>query len=89
MFFRAAIPCSGGYHLERGGMPLHDAGGDKLYKGGTTENQGTGKYMNLGEYFDDRVCVIWLNMTNPPWWREKVMVYYLKIILFKKNVNVK
>ena len=25
VFFRAALPCSGGYHLERGGMPLHDA----------------------------------------------------------------
>ena len=47
---------------------------------------GVGKYM---EYFDDRVCVIWLNMTTPPWWREKVMVYYLKIILFKIIFNVK
>ena len=25
MFFRTARSCSGGYHLERGGMPLHDA----------------------------------------------------------------
>ena len=25
VFFRAALPCSGGYHLERGGMPFHDA----------------------------------------------------------------
>ena len=25
VFFRTALPCSGGYHLERGGMPLHDA----------------------------------------------------------------
>ena len=23
VFFRTALPCSGGYHLERGGMPLH------------------------------------------------------------------
>ena len=22
------------------------------------------------------VCVIRLDMTTPPWWREKVMVYY-------------
>ena len=25
VFFRTALPCSGGYHMERGGMPLHDA----------------------------------------------------------------
>ena len=27
VFFRTTLPCSGGYHLERGGMPLHDAVG--------------------------------------------------------------
>ena len=27
VFFRTALPCSGGYHLERSGMPLHDAVG--------------------------------------------------------------
>ena len=27
VFFRTAITCSGDYHLERGGMPLHDAVG--------------------------------------------------------------
>ena len=26
--------------------------------------------------FDDWVCVILLDMTTPPWWREKFMVYY-------------
>ena len=25
VFFRTALQCSGGYHLERGGMPLYDA----------------------------------------------------------------
>ena len=25
------------------------------------------------------VWVLWLYMTTPPWWREKVMVYYFKI----------
>ena len=25
VFFRTTLPCSGGHHLERGGMPLHDA----------------------------------------------------------------
>ena len=24
VFFRTALPCSGGYHMEKGGMPLHD-----------------------------------------------------------------
>ena len=46
VFFRTALPCSGGYHLERGGMPLHDAVGINCKKGATTENQGSGvKYM--------------------------------------------
>ena len=37
VFFRTALPCSGGYHLERGGMPLHDAGGITCKKGATTK----------------------------------------------------
>ena len=41
VFFRTALPCSGGYHMERGGMPLRDAvgmdceGGAQLLKVGT------------------------------------------------------
>ena len=27
VFFRTALPSSGGYHMERGGMPLHDTVG--------------------------------------------------------------
>ena len=27
VFFQTALPCSGGYHMERGGMPLRDAVG--------------------------------------------------------------
>ena len=27
LFFWTALPCSGGYHMERGGMPLHDVVG--------------------------------------------------------------
>ena len=46
VFFWTALPCSGGYHMERGGMPLHDAVGINCKKGATTENQGTGvKFM--------------------------------------------
>ena len=37
---RTALPSSGGYHLERGGMPLHAAVGRNCEKGATTENQG-------------------------------------------------
>ena len=45
-FFRAALPCSCGYHLESGGMQLHDAVEINCKQGGTTENQGAGvKYM--------------------------------------------
>ena len=39
VFFRTAHLCSGGYHLERGGMALHDAVGLNGGKGATTENK--------------------------------------------------
>ena len=39
VLFRTALQCSGGYHMERGGMPLHDAVGINCKKGATTENQ--------------------------------------------------
>ena len=39
VFFRTALPCSGGYHLERGVMLLHDAGGINCKKGATAEKQ--------------------------------------------------
>ena len=39
VFFRTDLPCTGGYHMERGGMPLHDAVGINCKKGATTENQ--------------------------------------------------
>ena len=46
VFFRTALPCSVGYHMERGGMPLHDAVGINCKKCATTENQGADvKYM--------------------------------------------
>ena len=46
VFFRTALPCSGGDHLERGGMPLHGAVGINCKTCATTENQGTDvKYM--------------------------------------------
>ena len=46
VFILTALSCSGGYHMERGGMPLHDAVGINCEKGATTENQGIGvKYI--------------------------------------------
>ena len=46
VFFWNALSCSGGYYLERGEMPLHDAVGINCKNGATTENQGAGvKYM--------------------------------------------
>ena len=56
VFFRTALPCSGGYHNERGGMALHDAVGINCKKGATTENQGSG--VSYGVYLDDCVCVL-------------------------------
>ena len=46
VFFRTALPCFGGYHMERGGMPLHDVVGINCKNGTTTENQVSAvKYM--------------------------------------------
>ena len=42
VFFRTALPCSDGYHLERGGMPFDDVVGINCKKGATTENLGAG-----------------------------------------------
>ena len=57
MFFRTALPCSGGNHLERGGTPLHDAVRINCKEGGITKNQGADVNMGEGVYFDDCVCV--------------------------------
>ena len=38
VFFRTALPCSGGFYLERGGMPLHDAVGINCKNCATTED---------------------------------------------------
>ena len=46
VFFLTVLLCSGGYHMEKGGMPLNDAVRINCKKGTTTENQGSGvKYM--------------------------------------------
>ena len=59
VFFRTALPCSGGYHMESRGMPLHDVVRINCKKRATTENQGSAvKYMGKGVYLDDCVCVL-------------------------------
>ena len=46
VFFRTVLPCTGGYHMGRGGMPLYDAVGINCKNGATTENQDSAvKYM--------------------------------------------
>ena len=40
VFFRTALPCSDGYHMERGGMPLDDMVGINCKKDATIEDQG-------------------------------------------------
>ena len=51
LIFRTALPCSGGYHLERGGMPLHDAVGVNCKNAATTQKEGAGvKYIGKGVY---------------------------------------
>ena len=46
VFFWTALPYSGGYHMVRGGMPLHYAVGINCEKGTTTEHQDSAvKYM--------------------------------------------
>ena len=34
----------------------------------------------------DCVCVIWLDMTTPPWWRAKVMVYYYYLLKYSAKL---
>ena len=47
VFLWTALLCSGGYHLERGGMPFLDAAGINRKNFATTENQRAGvKYMS-------------------------------------------
>ena len=59
VFFRTVLPCSDGYHLERDGMPLHDAVGinckkPQLLKIEVQVSSIWAKLSNL----DDCVCVL-------------------------------
>ena len=78
VLFRTALPCSGGDHLERGGMPLPCAVGINC-KNGINYWKSRPRcqvYGLRGVCWWLCVYIIWLDMTTSPWWSEKVMVYY-------------
>ena len=79
VFFRTALPCSGDHHLERKGMSLHDTVGIN-YKKGSNYWKSRCRCQVYGlrgiHMFDHCVCVIWIDITTPPWWKEKVVVYF-------------
>ena len=87
VFLRTALPCSGGSHLERGGMLLHDAVGIKSKKDVITKYRGAGvNYMGWGVYIEWLwVCYLtWqFGMANPPWLMKKI--WY--IIIFNEWVK--
>ena len=57
VFFRSALQYSGGYHLERAGMPLHDAIWINCENCAIIKYQGADvKYMGLGVFVDDCLC---------------------------------
>ena len=59
MFLRTALPSSGGYHLERDGMPLHDVVRVCCKNGATTDIQAQAPSIwAKGCVFDDCGCVI-------------------------------
>ena len=49
VFVRTTLPFYGGYHLERGGMPLHHAVGKNCKRVSITENQSAGAIIRAKE----------------------------------------
>ena len=59
VFFRTALPCSGGYHKEKGGMPLHDAVGETVIRAQLLKIKAhVSSILAKGVYLDDCVCVL-------------------------------
>ena len=60
VFFRTALPCSGGSHMERRGMPLHDAVGINCKRAQllNIKTQLSSIWAKEGVYLDDCVCVL-------------------------------
>ena len=79
LYFRTALPCSGGYHLERGGMSLHDAVGVHCKNGATTKKQGAGvKFMGKGLY------VGWLCVLSDLTWQPLLGGVRKSLFLFNR-----
>ena len=60
VFLRTAIPCSGGYHMERGGMPLHDEVGINCKKGASLKIKAQPSSMWAKGCILMTVCVFYL-----------------------------
>ena len=61
VFFQTTLPCSGGYHLEMGGMPLHrhDAVGINYESAQLLKIKGqVSNILAKGCMLDDCVCVV-------------------------------
>ena len=88
VFFRTALPCSGGYHLERGWMALHDAVGINCKKGTNWKSRLRSQVYGLrGVSWLLCVCVLsdltWLPLLDGgrKWWYiiiiTKILLYFL------------
>ena len=69
-FCRTALPCSGGYHQERGVMRLRYT----VKRAQLLNTNGQMSSIWANGCMLTIVCV--LSDLTPRWWREKVMVYY-------------
>ena len=76
VFFGTALSYTGGYHLERGGMLLNDevSINCKIWHNYWNSRLRCHAYGQRGVCWM-MVCVIWLDITTPHWWSEKVMVW--------------
>ena len=68
VFFRTALPCSGGYHLERGGMPLHDAIGINCKRAKLLNTKAQMSSIWAMGCMLRIMCVLCDDMTTPTWW---------------------
>ena len=79
VFFQTALLWSGGYHMERGGMPLHAVGMNCKKKHNYWKTRLRCQVYGLrgvSWWLCERVCVVWLDMTTPPGGRKSWYMYY-------------
>ena len=84
VFFRTSLPYSGAYHLERGGINCKKAQLLKI-KAQVSSIWAKGSILMIVCVC---VCVIWLDMITPPWWREEVMGILLLILYQINNLPI-